>query len=77
MKLRIKYLENIGYFGQVKTGLRWKTIGKHPSGYGLYSNSNTDYPMKSQHEALNRCKLYKQWAYHIAQKATYIEDFHD
>lgn len=74
MKFRIKHIENIGYFGQVKPNIfsGWKTIGKHPCGYGLYPNRHAEYPLNTQYEALERCKLYEQWAYHNAQKPTYF-----
>jgi len=74
MKLRIKHVKNVGYFGQVKDGFLsgWKTIGKHTSGYGLYPNNHAAHPLETQHAALERCKLYEQWAYHNAQEPTYF-----
>jgi len=74
MKFRIKYVANIGYFGQAQTRFfsGWKTIGKHPSGYGLYQNGHAEYPLETHHEALERCKLYEQWAYHNAQEPSYF-----
>lgn len=74
MKLRIKYIENIGYFGQVSHGFftGWRTIGKHVNGYGLYPNNHIEYPMNTDHEALELCKLYEQWSCHAAQEATYF-----
>ena len=74
MKFRIKYVDNIGYYAQVKTGYfsGWKTIGAHPSGFGLYPNRHPDYPLNTQHEALERCKLYEQWAYHNSKVPTYF-----
>jgi len=74
MKFRIKHVENIGYFGQVKVGFfsGWQTIGKHPSGYGLYPNDHAEYPLGTQHEAIERCKLYEQWTYYNAQEPAYF-----
>jgi len=61
LKLRTKYLENIGYFSQVKDGIfpwSWKTIGKHNTGFGLYPNNHIDYPMKTIKQAKHRCYAY-------------------
>ena len=62
MKFRTKHLPQIGYFAQVKTGWfrGWETIGKHPSGFGLYSEDHKEYPLKTEHEAIGRCKMYGQ-----------------
>jgi len=64
MELRIKHVNGIGYFSEVKTGLfpAWKKIGKHVNGFGLYESSCLDHPMNTQEEALSRCKLYKELA---------------
>lgn len=63
MRFRTKYVPQIGYFGQVKTGLfsRWKVIGKHVHGYGLYPEDHIDHPLETEHKAIERCKLYEQW----------------
>ncbi len=62
MKLRTKHLPQIGYFAQVKIGWfsGWQTIGKHNSGFGLYSDDHTEYPLETEHEAIGRCKMYEQ-----------------
>lgn len=63
MKLRIKFVDGIGYFAQVKHGVfsPWQKIGKHISGYGLYPAENLDYPMATQKEAVETAEQYKQW----------------
>ena len=74
MKFRIKYLPQVGYFGQVKRGFfEWNTIGKHINGYGLYSQNNIDYPLHTEHEARALCKLYEQWAVISENTATFID----
>jgi len=74
MKLRVKHLENIGYFSQVKTGFSgWKNIGKHLSGYGLYSESHAEFPLEIKEEAVLRCKAYERWILKITQKPTYFD----
>jgi len=75
MRLRIKYIENIGYFSQVKKGLfsNWKTISSHLSGYGLYSNNHIEYLLKTRGQALALCKIYEQWVYNIDQQAIYFK----
>jgi hypothetical protein len=54
MKYRIKEIDMIGYFAQVKRGLfsGWKTIGKHNNGVGEYDEEHLDYPLRTQAEAV-------------------------
>lgn len=75
MKFRIKFVPQIGYFSQVKEGFfsGWKKIGKHPTGYGLYSSNCHNYPMGTEQEALERCKLYEQWGAAPQEYAQYID----
>lgn len=75
MKLRIKHISGIGFFAQVKHGIfsPWKNIGKHISGYGLYPAKCLDHPMATQHEALERAKLYEQWFVNGGNHPTYID----
>lgn len=75
MKLRIKFIENVGWFGRVKLGFftRWKTIDKYPVGFVLYSEGHTDYPLMSKDAAVERCKLFEQWYYHTSQPAQYYD----
>jgi hypothetical protein len=75
MKFRVKHVENTGFFGQVKLGFfsGWNTIGKHPCGYGLYPNDHVEYPIDTQHNALERCKLYERWASRKEQKVVYYD----
>ena len=75
MNFRIKYLPQIGYFGQVKLGFfsKWQTIGKHVNGYGVYDQAHIDYPLETEHEALALCKLYEQWAVISESAAIFIE----
>lgn len=63
MKFRTKHLPQIGYFAQVKSGWfgGWETIGKHPCGFGLYSEDHKKYPLKSENEAIDRCRLYENY----------------
>ena len=65
MKFRIKHIENLGYFVQVKHGVfsMWKTIGKHTVGFGLYPGNHIFYPLKTKHECLKFCNQYEQWIY--------------
>lgn len=75
MKLRIKYIEGIGHFAQVKHGVfsGWKTIGKHLSGFGLYPDEHIDYPLSTQFEAQERAKLYQQWSYNGKSEPKYFD----
>jgi len=50
----------LGYYPQVKNSILWKRIAKHPTGYGLYSKSNIDYP-KTKQECEQIIKNYKNW----------------
>lgn len=75
MNFRYKYIEGIGYFAQVKHSIfsRWKTIEKHSSGFGLYSENHAEHPLKDNIEATARCKLYEQWAYNKrTRSAVYV-----
>jgi len=60
MQFRIKQTKD-GYFAQVKTGWfsSWKRIGAHTNGFGLYPESQDDYPLPTYNEAFNRCFDYK------------------
>lgn len=56
MKYRIKHIDMIGYFAQVKKygwfgG--WNTIGKHSIGVGEYEEEHLDHPLQTQGEAVN------------------------
>lgn len=55
MKYRIKHVDMIGYFAQVKRCwfIGWKTIGSHTNGQvGEYPEDHLDYPLNSQHDAV-------------------------
>lgn len=73
MKFRIKHIENIGHFAQVKTSFftGWETIGKSVYGFNLYPEDHIDYPLKEHHDALERCKEYKRWAKDANDEPTY------
>lgn len=62
-KYRVKHHIGIGYFAQIRHSLfsGWKTIGKHPDGYGLYENKHTNYPLNSYEEAQSRSTAYAVW----------------
>ncbi len=74
MNFRYKYIEGIGYFAQIKHGVfsKWKTIGKHGSGFGLYPENHVEYPLKDNIEAIGRCKKYEQWVYNRTRNAVYV-----
>ena len=58
MKYRIKQIDMIGYFAQVKRHWfsGWKTIGKHANDQvGEYPENHTDYPLSCQSEAVKLC----------------------
>ena len=61
MKFRIKKLPTVGYFAQVRIFILWRTIGRHPVGFGLYPNNHIDYPLDTREEALNLCTEYYRW----------------
>ena len=78
MKFRIKHIEGLGYFAQAKTwipGMRmiatWKTIGKHPTGFGEYPESSTEYPIETFDAAAHRCAQYKKWISTKTQRPKY------
>lgn len=75
MKLRIKHIDGIGYFVQVKHGVfaPWHKIGKHMSGYGLYRADCINHPLATQREALERAKLYEQWFVNSKNQESYID----
>jgi len=75
MKFRVKHIPNIGHFAQVYHGWisGWQTIGKHPNGYGLYSEDHLDYPLESNGLALSRCHNYKRWHRESKGIANYTE----
>ena len=54
MKYRIKHIDMIGYFAQVKPSVfsTWKTIGKHTNGFGEYESDHLDYPLLCQSDAV-------------------------
>ena len=75
MKLRTKHLADVGHFAQVRHGSMsgWKTIGKHPNGYVLYSENHLSYPLDSAMCATERCNNYKD-CYNVSKGvATYKE----
>ena len=61
MDYRIKHVEKLGYFGQVKIGMDWDTIGRHSVGFGLYDADHYDYPLDTKKEAKDLCKDYDNW----------------
>ena len=61
MKFRIKYIEGLGYWAQVKIKLSWYRIGLHISGFGLYSENDNDYPLKTRDEAIEQCEKFVKW----------------
>ena len=50
-KYRIKHVDMVGYFAQVKHGVfsGWRTIGKHTNGFGDYEEYHLDFPLQTQH----------------------------
>lgn len=54
MRYRIKHVEMIGYFAQVKFGIigGWHTIGRHNNGFGEYPENHLDYPLLTQGDAI-------------------------
>jgi hypothetical protein len=56
MRYRVKYVEAVGYFAQVKRGWfgGWKTIGLHMNNQtGEYAENHLSHPLDTQHEAIN------------------------
>ena len=53
-KYRIKHIDMIGYFAQVKPNIfsGWKTIGSHSNSVGEYPNNHIDYPLSQQSDAV-------------------------
>lgn len=66
--MKVQYrIENInGYYypqGRVNKSLfwgRWKRIAKHPTGYGMYTPPNIDYP-KTKKECEQIIKGFDKW----------------
>lgn len=59
MKYRIKHVEMIGYFAQVKRSFfaGWKTIGRHSNNrFGEYPKNHIEYPIGERHNAVLMCK---------------------
>jgi hypothetical protein len=59
LKYRIKYVQDCGFFAQVKEDTwytYWQTIGKRLglNSFGLYPEDNTKYPMRNYEEAYQR-----------------------
>lgn len=55
MKYRIKHVDMVGYFAQVRHNLLsgWKTIGEHNNNQtGEYPEDHLNYPLRAQHEAV-------------------------
>ena len=55
MRYRIKHVEGVGYFAQVKRNWfsGWRTIGAHNNNQtGEYPEGNSAYPLDSQHDAV-------------------------
>lgn len=77
MKLRVKYIKDIGWYAQVKKHffsdwktigsapggyiMDWKTIGIAPGGYILYPEWHDSCPMSSKSVAETKCKSFKKW----------------
>jgi hypothetical protein len=63
VKYRIKHVDMIGYFAQVKKGIftEWKTIGKHPNGFGEYNENHLDYPLQDQADAVRLAHSYAEY----------------
>ena len=63
-KFRIKFIPSIGYFAQVRKGFvfkKWRTIGRHNTGFGLYSEEHTDYPALFRSSAKTLIGDYKDY----------------
>ena len=71
MKFRIKHVEGVGYFPQVKTFLFWYRIGVHDGGFGLYKTYCC--PRESEKEAQDVIDRYAKWHKKEANKVTYID----
>ena len=63
MKFRIKHIDGIGCFSQVKRNFLcpWQKIGKHITGFGLYDKNCNEHPMETLEEATQRVRDYKKW----------------
>ena len=72
---RVKHIEGIGYWPQVKIERLgyWKRIAKHVTGFGLYSAESIDYPAKTAKEAQGVIDDYVEWEKKKAQEPTYTE----
>ena len=71
MKFRIKHVEDVGYFPQVRIMFCWYRIGIHKDGFGLYETDS--YPRHSKKEAQEVIDLYADWHKKEERKVTYID----
>lgn len=74
LKFRIKHIEGLGYYAQVKDCflVPWGTIGVHIYGFGVYPSSHIDYPMDTIEEAMERCNQYRKLSKMFNGKVTYF-----
>lgn len=63
MKTRVKNIDGIGYFGQIKKSFfgKWETIGQHQHGFGLYAEDNLSWPLVSLDEAITVINEFIAW----------------
>ena len=63
MKFRVKYINGIGFWAQVKPTFfsPWYRIGEHVTGFGLYPEKSLDYPVSSAQKAMRLIEAYIQW----------------
>jgi len=73
MKFRVKHVEGLGYFAQVKHFLFWYKICSFISGFGLAHQNDPEHPCKTYKDALDRASQYKYWVECKNGKATYTE----
>ncbi len=67
MKFRVKHVEDKGYFAQVKRSFfgNWWRISFVNNNFYLYEEDSTNYPLKTEEGAIERCTEYKD---HVNKK---------
>ena len=69
---RIMFVNGLGYYPQKKSARGWKKIGEHPTGYGLYPESNLSYPKETKIEAMKIIDKFIEWEVIKDRKPEYI-----
>lgn len=75
VKYRIKHVDMVGYFAQVKRGFSqgWKTLGRHTTGVGEYPEDNLDHPLSLQGDAVLLAHKHADWINAKKGFTTYTE----